>query len=42
MELRTQQSGRIEDVSPLDLLQSLGIYRRAGHVSFLHAHGHSH
>lgn len=41
MELRTQQSGRLEDVSPLDLLQSLGIYRRAGHVSFDHPHGHS-
>lgn len=41
MEVRTQQSGRLEDVSPLDLLQSLGIYRRAGHVLFFHAHGRS-
>jgi hypothetical protein len=41
VEVRTQQSGRLEDVSPLDLLQSLGIYRRAGHVSFAHAHGRS-
>jgi transcription antitermination factor NusG len=41
MEVRTQQSGRLEDVSPLDLLQSLGIYRRAGHVLFFHAHGQS-
>lgn len=41
MELRTQQSGRLEDVSPLDLLQSLGIYRRAGHVTFFHPHGQS-
>lgn len=41
MEVRTQQSGRLEDVSPLDLLQSLGIYRRAGHVVFDHAYGRS-
>jgi hypothetical protein len=41
MEVRTHQSGRLEDVSPLDLLQSLGIYRRAGHVVFLHAYGRS-
>jgi hypothetical protein len=41
MEVRTQQSGRLEDVSPLDLLQSLGIYRRAGHVVFDHPYGRS-
>jgi hypothetical protein len=41
MEVRTQQSGRLEDVSPLDLLQSLHIYRRAGHVVFVHPHGRS-
>lgn len=40
-EVRTQQSGRLEDVSPLDLLQSLGIYRRAGHVVFDHPYGRS-
>lgn len=39
MEVRTQQSGRLEDVSPLDLLQSLHIYRRAGHVVLVHPHG---
>ncbi|MEM7154469.1 MAG: DUF4388 domain-containing protein [Myxococcota bacterium] len=37
----SQQSGHIEDVAPLDLLQSLSIYRKAGHVSFFHAHGTS-
>lgn len=41
MEARTQQSGRLEDVSPLDLLQSLHIYRRAGHVVFVHPYGRS-
>jgi len=41
MEVRTQQSGRLEDVSPLDLLQSMGIYRRPGHVLFVHPHGRS-
>lgn len=41
MEVRTQQSGRLEDVSSLDLLQSLGIYRRAGHVVFSHPYGRS-
>ncbi len=41
MEVRTLQSGRLEDVSPLDLLQSLGIYRRAGHVVLTHDHGRS-
>lgn len=41
VEARTQQSGRLEDVSPLDLLQSLGIYRRAGHVGFVHPQGRS-
>lgn len=41
MEVRTQQSGRLEDVSPLDLLQSLHIYRRAGHVVLVHPHGRS-
>lgn len=40
-EVRTQQSGRMEEVRPLDLLQSLGIYRRAGRVLFFHAHGTS-
>jgi len=41
MEVRTQQSGRLEDVSPLDLLQSLNIYRRPGHVVFVHPYGRS-
>lgn len=41
MEARTQQSGHLEDVCALDLLQSLGIYRRSGHVRFFHAHGTS-
>jgi hypothetical protein len=40
-EVRTHQSGRLDDVSPLDLLQSLGIYRRTGHVVFLHPYGRS-
>ncbi|MEM9461732.1 MAG: SUMF1/EgtB/PvdO family nonheme iron enzyme [Myxococcota bacterium] len=40
-EVRTQQSGRMEEVAPLDLLQSLGIYRRSGRVLFFHAQGTS-
>lgn len=39
--VRTGQAGRLEDVAPLDLLQSLGIYRRPGHVRFFHPHGES-
>ncbi len=38
-DVRAEQSGRIEEVQPLDLLQSLGIYRRPGHVLFFHAEG---
>ncbi|MCA9652620.1 MAG: DUF4388 domain-containing protein [Myxococcales bacterium] len=38
---RTRQHGRLEDVSALDLLQSLGIYKKAGHVRLIHAHGTS-
>ena len=41
MEVRTQQSGRLEDVTPLDLLQSLNIYRRPGHVELSHPYGRS-
>jgi Domain of unknown function (DUF4388) len=40
-EVRTRQAGHLHDVTPLDLLQSLGIYRRAGHVLFFHPHGTS-
>lgn len=40
-EAQTQLSGRLQDVSPLDLLQSLGIYRRPGRVLFFHPHGTS-
>ncbi|MCX4247308.1 SUMF1/EgtB/PvdO family nonheme iron enzyme [Paraliomyxa miuraensis] len=38
-EVHTQQFGRIQEVPPLDLLQSLNIYRSAGQVVFFHPHG---
>lgn len=37
----TRQSGRLEDIGALDLLQSLSIYKKAGHVLVFHAHGTS-
>lgn len=37
----TRQSGRLQDVGPLDLMQSLGLYRKPGHVLLLHEHGTS-
>lgn len=38
-EVHTHQHGRIQEVPPLDLLQSLNIYRSAGTVVFFHPHG---
>ncbi|MEX1364033.1 MAG: DUF4388 domain-containing protein [Nannocystaceae bacterium] len=38
-ERGTRQSGRLQDVGPLDLMQSLGLYRKPGHVLLLHEHG---
>ena len=38
-DVHPQQSGRIQEVQPLDLLQSLSIYKQAGQVLFFHPHG---
>lgn len=40
-DVHPQQSGRIKEVQPLELLQSLSIYKSAGHVLFFHPYGHS-